>query len=118
MIQVIVYSESQQPCFLNLDDSSLLDSLINESEAKLQATPVYVKSYLKKDSNDFSIERSTLLSDSQHPTYSIKIKGGFLPDELIKYLSEAKSIRNSDGEPISFREFLSLLKNKSDGEAK
>ena len=118
MIQVIVYPEPQQPCFFNLEDSSLLDSLIDESESKLQAPPVYLKSNLKKDKNNFSIERSTLLSDSQHPTYSIKIRDGFLPDKLIEYLSEAKSIRNSDGQPISFKEFSLLLKNKSDGEAK
>lgn len=113
MIQLIVYPKPQQPCFFNLEDSPLLDSLIAESELKLQASPVYLKSNFKKDNNDFSIERSTLLSDSQHPTYSIKIRDGFLPDELIEYLSEAKSIRNSDGEPISFDEFLLLLKNNS-----
>lgn len=111
MIQVIIYPEPQQLCFFNLEDSSFLDSLIAESELKLQAPPIYLKSNFKKDNNDFSIERSTLLSDSQHPTYSIKIKDGFLPDELIEYLSKAKSIRNSDGEPISFKEFLALLKN-------
>jgi hypothetical protein len=111
MIQVITYSKSQKPFLLELEDSSFLDSLIDESELKLQARPVCLKSIFKKDNNDFSIERSTLLYDSQHPTYSIKIRDGFLPDKLIEYLSEAKSIRNSDGEPISFKEFLALLKN-------
>lgn len=113
MIQVITYSKSQEPFLFELEDSRFLDSLIKDSELKLLAPPVYLKSNFKKDNNDFSIERSTLLSDSQHPTYSIKIREGFLPDELIEYLSEAKSIRNSDGEPISFDEFLLLLKNNS-----
>ena len=112
MIQVIVYPEPQQPCFFNLENSSLLDSLIDESELKLQAPHVYLKSNFKKDNNDFSIEKKTLISDPPHSTYSIKIREGFLPDELIEYLSEAKSIRNSNGEPISFKEFSLLLKNK------
>lgn len=113
MIQVIVYPEPQQLCFFNLEDSLFLDSLIDDSELKLQAPPVYLKSNFKKDNNGFSIEKKTLISDPERSTYSIKIRDGSLPDELIKYLAKAVSIRNSDGEPISFNEFLLLLKNNS-----
>lgn len=113
MIQVITYSKSQEPFLFELEDSRFLDSLIDDSELKLQAPHVYLKSNFKKDNNDFSIEKKTVISDPPHSTYSIKIRDGFLPDELIEYLSEAKSIRNSDGEPISFNEFLLLLKNNS-----
>lgn len=111
MIQVITYSKSQEPFLFELEDSRFLDSLIKDSELKLLAPPVYLKSNFKKDNNDFSIEKKTLISDPECSTYSIKIRDGFLPDELIKYLAKAVSIRNSDGEQISFKEFLALLKN-------